>query len=107
MGDPGPMKTTTNNGTITHDVYGMQYLFQGERYFATTNEYQMGARDFAVSLGRWAEEDPAGYVNGANLYLFVGGNTINRMDPQGLDTEQSANASPTAGGVVRAGVGVN
>lgn len=34
--------------------------------------------------GRWLSEDPAGYVDGPNQYLYVRNNPINRVDPSGL-----------------------
>ena len=42
-------------------------------------------RSYSPSLGRWINQDPAGYVNGANTYQFVMGNPVNAVDPWGLD----------------------
>ena len=38
-----------------------------------------------TSLGRWINQDPAGYINGANTYQFVESNPVNAVDPLGLD----------------------
>jgi len=37
--------------------------------------------------GRWLSEDPAGYVDGPNQYLYVGNNPANRADPSGMAPE--------------------
>jgi hypothetical protein len=36
------------------------------------------------AIGRWLEQDPDGYVNGANLYQFVESNPLRYVDPLGL-----------------------
>ncbi len=42
-------------------------------------------RNYSPSLGRWINEDPAGYINGPNTYQFVESNPVNVVDPLGLD----------------------
>lgn len=42
------------------------------------------------TLGRWTRQDPAGYVNGANLYEAYGSNPVTRSDPEGLDWTYTA-----------------
>jgi RHS repeat-associated protein len=37
--------------------------------------------------GRWLTRDPAGYVDGLSLYLFVKGNPLGLVDPTGLLTQ--------------------
>jgi filamentous hemagglutinin len=41
-------------------------------------------RWYDARLGRWLTRDPAGYVDGLNVYLFVGGNPLMFVDPTGL-----------------------
>jgi RHS repeat-associated protein len=36
--------------------------------------------------GRWLTRDPAGYVDGLSLYLFVKGNPLGLVDPAGLQS---------------------
>ena len=43
-----------------------------------------GARYYAPWLGRWISPDPAGTVDGLNLYAFVRGNPIRYIDDGGL-----------------------
>lgn len=38
-------------------------------------------------------QEPIGYVDGANLYQFVGGSPVNKVDPQGLKTLEVVNVS--------------
>jgi hypothetical protein len=38
---------------------------------------------YAPPTGRWLSEDPAGYVDGPNQYLYVRNNPINMTDPSG------------------------
>ena len=42
-----------------------------------------GARYYAPWLGRWVSADPAGMVDGTNLYEYVRGNSLRLIDPNG------------------------
>jgi len=46
--------------------------------------YYYGARYYAPWLQRWISADPAGDVDGLNLYAFVGNNPMNYFDDAGL-----------------------
>ncbi len=41
-------------------------------------------RDLNTSLGRWLEQDPAGYVDGANVYQLEGSSPSDHLDGHGL-----------------------
>src|SRR5690606_4046974 len=41
-------------------------------------------RVYDPELGRWIQRDPAGYIDGLSLYLYVGGNPFSFVDPTGL-----------------------
>ena len=43
-----------------------------------------GFRYYDPEIGRYLTRDPAGYVDGPNVYLYVGNNPINHIDPEGL-----------------------
>jgi RHS repeat-associated protein len=47
--------------------------------------YYYRARWYDPSIGRFISEDPIGFAGGVNLYNYVEGNPINRIDPFGLD----------------------
>lgn len=57
-----------------------------------------------MHVGRlFISEDPAGFVDGPNLYAYVGGNPIMAVDPSGLSKAElglvkAANGSLTYGG---------
>lgn len=48
-----------------------QYLHQGGRQDPISGLYHFRHRDYAPSLGRWMQQDPAGYVDGMSLYGYV------------------------------------
>ncbi|WLG89276.1 RHS repeat-associated core domain-containing protein [Pseudomonas cucumis] len=52
--------------------------------------YYYGARYYAPWLQRWVSADPAGDVDGLNLYGFVGNNPINFIDSGGTTKEKPA-----------------
>jgi len=49
-----------------------------------TGLYYYGFRYYAPQWQRWISPDPAGAMDGANLFSFVGGNPLNHRDVQGL-----------------------
>ena len=49
-----------------------------------TGLYYYGMRYYAPWLGRWLSPDPAGTIDGPNLYAFVRGNPITLMDIGGM-----------------------
>ena len=52
---------------------------------SVTDLYYARNRNYSPSLGRWINQDPAGYINGANTYQFVMSNPVGSVDPWGLD----------------------
>lgn len=49
-----------------------------------TGFYYYGMRYYQAHLGRWLSADPAGTIDGLNLYAFVGGNPATFNDSNGL-----------------------
>jgi RHS repeat-associated protein len=47
-------------------------------------------RVYDPNTGRFTSEDPLGFVDGANRYVYVGNNSINVIDPFGLREENEA-----------------
>jgi RHS repeat-associated protein len=74
-----PLTTQASN-------YNWVYLFQGG-VLDNNNLYWFENRDENPALGNWAEQDPAGYVDGADEYQFVESSPIDDVDPSGLDAE--------------------
>ena len=48
--------------------------------------YYARNRNYSPSLGRWINQDPAGYINGANRYQFELGGPSGTTDPSGTKT---------------------
>jgi RHS repeat-associated protein len=51
-------------------------------------QYHVRHRVYDVALGRWITRDPAGFVDGMNLYEYVRSRVVLRVDPLGLDDYQ-------------------
>ena len=67
----------------------------------------MRARYYKPSVGRFINKDPIGLAGGMNLYNYVGGNPIGRIDPMGLWSIQigfSGSGGGGAGGTTGAGI---
>ncbi|MDD9336256.1 MAG: SpvB/TcaC N-terminal domain-containing protein [Wolbachia sp.] len=70
-------------GKTVREVTEKEYRYSGKERDESTGLYYYGARYYAPWLARWINPDPAGTVDGLNLYLFVGGNPINGVDADG------------------------
>jgi RHS repeat-associated protein len=75
------------NWSPVSDGYSWLYTWQAGRQDPTSGLIHFGApgRDYSTSLGRWTEPDPAGYIDGANLYQADGSAPSDRIDPSGMD----------------------
>jgi len=77
---------------VTYDPYGQPtdqgdfaHLFGGYYYDHQTGLYLVRNRVYHPTLGRWLQKDPAGMVDGTNLYQYCAGNPVNFVDPTGED----------------------
>lgn len=50
-----------------------------------------GLRFYDPQIGRWISQDPAGTIDGPNLYTYLHNNPLNHIDPLGLNTESPEN----------------
>ena len=59
--------------------------YAGGLYDWETGLVRFGARDYDPSVGRWTAKDPILFEGGqVNLYVYVGNDPVNFMDPTGL-----------------------
>ncbi|MGC8560722.1 MAG: RHS repeat-associated core domain-containing protein [Phycisphaerae bacterium] len=81
-------------------------LYQGMTLDAVTGLYDDRARDYSPSLGRWTEQDPAQYINGANTYQFVDSSPVGSVDASGLYLGFSRLTGAIGYGIYRSVTGV-
>jgi RHS repeat-associated protein len=79
-------------GRVLEDTWpGFQpFGFAGGLYDWDTKLVRFGARDYDPGMGRWTAKDPIGFAGGqANVYVYVGNDPVNRVDPEGLEDPTS------------------
>ncbi|MCO8312373.1 RHS repeat-associated core domain-containing protein [Pseudomonas mandelii] len=69
---------------------GYKFIRYSGKEMDVSGLYYYGARYYAPWLQRWSGADPAGDVDGLNLYGFVGNNPLRYFDDQGTTLEESA-----------------
>ena len=82
---------TVLNADWTVDTDGLSdFTFvhghQGGRHYLATGLVDFRNRHLDTSLGRWERQDPAGYVDGGNLYQLTLSHPVQATDPTGLET---------------------
>jgi RHS repeat-associated protein len=75
--------TAYRSGRNGVEVSAKRYRYTGKERDDETGLYYHGARYYAAWLGRWTAADPAGMVDGANLYAYVRGSPVGLVDPSG------------------------
>jgi RHS repeat-associated protein len=60
-----------------------RYRYTGKERDAESGFYYHGARYYVVWIARWLNPDPAGLVDGLNLYCYVRNNPTRLVDPDG------------------------
>jgi RHS repeat-associated protein len=65
------------------EVSQKRYRYTGKEKDEESGLYYHGARYYADWLGRWTAADPAGLVDGINIYMYCSGNPIKYVDPNG------------------------
>ena len=68
------------------EVSAKRYRYTGKERDEETRLYYHGARYYAPWLGRWMSADPAGTVDGSNLFAYVRGSPVVLSDPSGMDS---------------------
>jgi RHS repeat-associated protein len=71
--------------------YAWNVHFQGGFTDPSTGLIRFGAREYDADQGRWKQQDPAGWPDGANRYEMVRGNPLTGVDPSGMFRENAEN----------------
>jgi len=71
-------------GDRVKEVKLKEYRYSGKERDDVTGFYYYGFRYYAPWIGNWLSPDPIGPEDALNLYLFVGNNPVNLVDPNGL-----------------------
>ena len=81
------MDYDTWGNVITDTNPGFQpFGFAGGLYDQHTQLTRFGARDYDAHTGRWTAKDPIDFNGGdTNIYVYVGNDPVNFVDPGGLD----------------------
>ena len=69
------------------DASAKRYRYSGKERDDETGLHYYGARYHAAWLGRWTSTDPAGFVDGTNLYRHVANSPTVFVDRRGLKPE--------------------
>jgi RHS repeat-associated protein len=80
----GQVTITTPTPTGENPVIESSLRFPGQIEDQETGLYYNWRRYYDPEIGRYVTADPIGLDGGMNLYSYVGGDPVNRMDPFGL-----------------------
>ena len=84
-GDYGKVFYFDDDGLSLPDTqYNAQHLYTGRSLITGTGLYDYRFRVLEPDSGRFNQRDPLGYINGLNIYSYVGNNPGNYIDPFGL-----------------------
>jgi RHS repeat-associated protein len=72
-------RTSSSDG-----LYASRFGYTGLRYFSSLRISYARNRMLHHETGRFLQADPIGYGGGMNMYAYVGGDPVNRVDPTGM-----------------------
>jgi RHS repeat-associated protein len=75
--------TSFQGGRGVAEVSLKRYRYTGKERDTENGFYYHGARYYAPWLGRWISCDPAGPIDGPNLFAYALGNPVQFVDPSG------------------------
>jgi RHS repeat-associated protein len=85
-------------GSLLVGNLATQFLYSGKYLYSSIGWYEYRARQYVPDLGRFAQPDPMGFADGANLFTFVTNNPLSATDPSGTDEkrviERGAESTP-------------
>jgi RHS repeat-associated protein len=75
-----------NGNPLAASAVGNRFLFTGRDWIKEISLYDYRHRFYIPSLGRFLQPDPIGFAGDpANLYRYCRNNSVNNVDPSGLD----------------------
>ena len=93
-------QATSSTGAVTltreYDLWGNpvqgsatpSYAYTGREWDPESSLYYYRARYYDPTVGRFLRGDPFGYLDGPNVYSYVGNNPLTYRDPLGLAATQ-------------------
>jgi RHS repeat-associated protein len=75
--------STKGNGSASASGYDWNVVHQGLMLDSVTGTYDDRNREYDPTLGRFLQQDPAGYINGLNRYQSDLSSPANKTDPAG------------------------
>ena len=85
---------TPDGTTATGSAYNNPYLYAGRRFDDETGLYYYRFRYYNPYIGRFMSPDPLLFVDGMNVYAYVGNNPVSWNDPWGLAKSGNHNTAP-------------
>src|SRR3569832_989786 len=75
-------------GETSDSPSGYAWRYTGQHVDAWTGLYWYKAREYAPTLARFLQADPALFTDGPSIYAYVGNDPGNRTDPAGLGSPE-------------------
>ncbi|MDR1759676.1 MAG: RHS repeat-associated core domain-containing protein [Fibrobacter sp.] len=96
-------ETSYRAGRNASEVSQKRYRYTGKEKDEESGLYYHGARYYACWLGRWTASDPAGTIDGLNLYIYCRGNPVKLLDPSGTVANSANVIDDLPGAKIRSG----
>jgi len=93
-----PYGSSTYQAVRSQTETTKRYRYTGKERDEESGLYYHGARYYACWQGRWLSCDPKGLVDGTNLYAYVGGSPVGKLDPAGTDEKVTPNLNDAIDG---------